>query len=80
MSFQDEKSAGKKDTVRGNGHRNRKAFDERKARAITRQTEYNKLTILQKLEKLNQRLGTGVGATKQRRKLSVAKNSKVANV
>src|SRR5579863_1074584 len=44
----------------------------RKDDSIERQKEYDKMTIQQKIEKLDTKLGTGVGAVKQRARLAAA--------
>lgn len=46
-----------------------KSKEQRKAEAQVRQEEYNKLTIEQKVLKLDLKLGGGLGAIKQRTKL-----------
>ena len=43
---------------------------DRQAEAKERQEAYNKLTPKQKLDKLDKKLGEGVGAKKQRAKLN----------
>lgn len=42
----------------------------RRKDALERQAAYNELTIQQKLDLLDARLGRGVGATKQRKRLN----------
>ena len=44
--------------------------NEKKTEAIQRQTEFNALTASEKLNRLNNRLGEGVGAKKEREKLA----------
>ena len=55
--------------------------EDRQKEAKSRQADYNKLTVEQKIAKLDSQLGKGVGATKQRAKLlqlSLAKPAKQA--
>lgn len=46
-----------------------KSVEQRRAEAQVRQEEYNKLTIEQKVLKLDLKLGGGLGAIRQRAKL-----------
>lgn len=48
-----------------------KSKEIRKAEAVERQAEYDKLTITQKILGLDLRLGGGKGAVKQRAKLAL---------
>ena len=50
-------------------NRNKSRRKERQEEAPQRQEEYNKLSINQKIEKLDNLLGENKGATKQRNKL-----------
>lgn len=50
-----------------------KQRNERKEEAKTRKTAYGKLTIDQKIEKLDVKFGKGIGAKKARKKLLLAK-------
>ena len=43
----------------------------RKEEAITRQKEYNKLTIEQKIARLDEKYGKGLGAKKERERLAL---------
>jgi hypothetical protein len=43
---------------------------QRRERAILRNEEYAKLTVIQKIAKLDARLGKNIGAEKQREKLA----------
>jgi hypothetical protein len=45
---------------------------QRQEEAAARQAAYNRLTIAQKIARLDEKLGTGVGAKKQRAKLEAA--------
>lgn len=47
-----------------------KTLDTRKVEAQERQLEYSKLTVSQKVLKLDLKLGGGIGAVKQRAKLA----------
>lgn len=43
--------------------------EQRQTEAITRQEKHDKLTVKQKFEKLDKRLGVGIGADKERARL-----------
>ena len=51
------------------GKRNKRRVEERQIEAQVRQDFRDKLTPQQQLSELDNRLGTGVGATKEREKL-----------
>lgn len=51
------------------GHIKKGNKEDRKASAKIRAEDYKKLTTQQKLDLLDKKLGKGVGATKQRKKL-----------
>ena len=46
-----------------------KTKSDKRDEAETRQEEYDKLTIQQKIDKLDKKLGKGIGAKRQRTKL-----------
>ena len=48
--------------------------EEKKQEAENRQKTYDELTLAQKTEKLDRKLGVGVGAKKERAKLLEVKN------
>jgi hypothetical protein len=53
------------------------AITDRKIEAVARQEAWAKLSTAEKIASLDRRLGKGVGAVKQRAKLSVVKTASV---
>lgn len=53
-----------------------KTKDDKREEAIIRQKEYNKLTIKQKIAKLDEKFGKDIGAKKERAKLLKKLNDK----
>ena len=53
----------------------KKSMIKRQEEAQERKNEYQKLTQQQKIEKLDKKLGKGVGAQKQRKKLNEQKKN-----
>lgn len=49
--------------------------ENRQKEATARQAEYSKLTTEQKIEKLDFKLGKGIGAKKERERLAKAQNA-----
>lgn len=47
-----------------------KSKSDKRDESEVRQEEYNKLTIAQRIEKLDKKLGKGIGAKRQRVKLN----------
>lgn len=52
--------------------RSREVKEQRQAEAKARQDAYSKLTVQEKIAKLDAKLGVGVGAVKQRKRLAAA--------
>lgn len=55
-----------------------KTKQEKRQEAVERQAEYDKLTIRQKIKRLDEQFGTGQGAEKQRLRLEKLKAEKKA--
>ena len=56
----------------------RKNKETRQAKAKERQAEYNKLTVAERIAKLDKKLGKGIGAVKERAKLLKKGETKIA--